>query len=108
MRGGEGSDETPPRLLKSVVTDSGRHFFDAPPAMTMKDCALRLTGLDGAEIVSLVPAEAGEWLTFRFEGREFAAADPLGEVWFYAEDPETPDGILQKIALWIVARPKPS
>ena len=101
-------DDGPPRLLKSVVTDSGRHFFDAPVGMSIEACALRVQALDGAEMISLVPAEIGQWLTFQVEGWRFSASDPVGEVWFYADDPATPEAILQKIALWMVAPINPS
>ena len=70
--------------------------------MSMDDCVIRLMALAGIAIVSLVPAEIGQWLIFRLDGYSFTASDPLGEVWFYADDPETPEAILQKIALHIV------
>jgi hypothetical protein len=105
---GEGSDIEPPKLLKSLTHDAGRHFFDAPPAMSMDACILRLTSLDGLSIVSLTPSEIGHWLSFHLEGHSFSANDPFGEVWFFAEDPETPEQILQKIALCVVTPPNPS
>ena len=105
---GEGSDREPPKLLKSVSSDGGRHFFDAPAAMSMDECILRLSTLESLSIVSLTPSELGHWLSFRFEGHAFAANDPFGEVWFFAEDPETPEAILQKIALCVVTPPNPS
>lgn len=101
------SNETP-KLLKSVSRDAGRHFFDAPARMNLDDCILRLKHLAGLEIISLTPSELGHWLSFRFEGHAFSANDPFGEVWFFAEDPETPDALLQKIALCVVTTTKPS
>lgn len=97
-----GSPDEPPKLIKSIATDSGRHFFDAPAHMTINQCVLHLTGMAGIDIVSLVPAEIGHWLIFRLDGYTFTASDPLREVWFYADDPETPEDILQKIALFMV------
>ncbi|MEH6810812.1 MAG: hypothetical protein V7651_18325 [Hyphomonas oceanitis] len=97
-----GSSDEPPKLIKSTVTDTGRHFFDAPTQMSMDDCVIRLIAMDGIDIASLVPAEIGQWLVFQLDGYSFTASDPLREVWFYADDPETPEAILQKIALHIV------
>lgn len=104
----KGSDDGPPRLIKSVVDDSGLHFFDAPINMSMEDCILRLNTLAGIHIVSLVPSRLGNWLSFELEGHLFSANNPFGEVWFFADDPETPEPILEKIALCIVAPTKPS
>ena len=105
---GRGSDIEPPKLLKSLSHDAGRHFFDAPAATSMDECMLRLNFLDGANIVSLTPSELGHWLSFEFEGHAFSANDPFGEVWFFAEDPATPEPILQKIALCVVTPPNPA
>jgi len=108
MAGG-GPDDEPPKLIRSVATDAGRHFFDAPPEMSMADCVVRLGQMEGAEIVSLMPADIGEWLVFRVEGYRFSASDPVGgEVWFHADDPATPEALLQKIAMWVVAPTNPS
>ncbi|MEP0314055.1 MAG: hypothetical protein ABJL57_13805 [Hyphomonas sp.] len=105
---GEGSDIEPPKLLKSISYDAGRHFFDAPAAMSLDDCILRLSTLEGLNIVSLTPSELGHWFSFQLEEHAFSANDPFGEVWFFAEDPETPEPILQKIALCVVTPPNPS
>lgn len=105
---GEGDSHETPKLLKSVSRDAGRHFFDAPAAMSLDDCMLRLQTLAGLEIISLTPSELGHWLAFTFEGHAFSANDPFGEVWFFAQDPETPESLLQKIALCVVTATKPS
>ncbi|KCZ53743.1 hypothetical protein HY29_16175 [Hyphomonas beringensis] len=105
---GGGSDHEPQKLLKSVVNDAGRHFFDAPAALSMDECVIRLGLLEGVNVVSMMPAEIGQWLVFQFEGYAFSASNPFGEVWFFADDPETPDGILQKIALCVVGPTKAS
>ena len=94
------------KLRKSVVSHTGRHFFDAPATLTIDDCVVRLTTLEGIDVVSLMPAELGHWLVFRLEGYSFSASNPLGEVWFYADDPATPEAVLQKIALCIVGPTK--
>ena len=103
-----GASDEPPKLLKSVSHDAVRHFFDAPATMSLDACMLRLSQMDGLSITSLTPSELGHWLSFTCEGYGFAANDPFGEVWFFAEDPETPDALLQKIALCVVTPPNPS
>ena len=69
---------------------------------------MRLNTLDRLDIVSLVLSRLGNWLTFRLEEHAFSANDPFGEVWFYADDPETPEAVLEKIALCVVGPTKPS
>lgn len=104
----KGSHTEPSKLLKSLSNDAGRHFFDAPAGMSMDACILRLVSLDDLTIVSLTPSELGDWLSFELDGHSFSANDPFGEVWFFAENPETPEPILQKIALCVVTPPNPA
>ena len=43
-----GASDEPPKLLKSVSHDAGRHFFDAPATMSLDACMLRLSSSSGA------------------------------------------------------------
>ena len=45
-----GASDEPPKLLKSVSHDAGRHFFDAPATMSLDACMLRLSQMDGLSI----------------------------------------------------------
>ena len=77
--------------------DGSRDFLSLPCTQGPDSLWHSLRGLDHVTRNSFVPAITETWMAFTWRGWSIAIHDPYGEYWFFADDPETPDTILQEI-----------
>lgn len=77
--------------------DGSRDFLSLPVRRTPQQLKNSLKGLRHVRGVKLAQDVVESWLSFSWHGWEIAINDPFGEYWFFAENPETPEPILEEI-----------
>lgn len=78
--------------------DGSRHFYGHPTIFSWDVLIEHLEKLEGFKVTNIVSDFITEtWLDFTFQEKEFSINDQCGEFWFFAEDPNCPEEILQTI-----------
>lgn len=87
------------QLLGEKTQGGSRHFLllsvgkVSPLRMLWRVFTLR-----GAYPTAYVPSLAESWIEFRFRGHQFSINDQFGDYWFFVEDPQCPDAVLEAVA----------
>ena len=86
------------RLYSIIMHDGSRHFGDLPQTVLWHGLRDHIEGLEGAVVTGFVTDEVTEaWIDFSYRGHEFSVNDQNGEYWFFVQDPECPDEILEAV-----------
>jgi len=85
-------------LLNDRMYDGSRHFSMLPQTVLWDQVRNHITSLPGATVTSFVCDGITEaWIDFTFQGHSFSINDQLGDYWFFVQDPECPDPVLQEV-----------
>jgi hypothetical protein len=86
------------RLYSIIMHDGSRHFGDLPQTVLWHALRDHIEELEGAVVTGFVTDEVTEaWIDFSYRGHEFSVNDQYGEYWFFVQDPECPDEILEAV-----------
>ena len=85
-------------LLNVIMNDGSRQFGELPQTVLWYELRDHIARLDGAAVTGLVTDHVTEaWIDFNYRGHQFTINDQFGEYWFFVEDRECPDDILESI-----------
>jgi len=86
------------RPYSIVMHDGSRHFGDLPQTVLWHRLRDHIEELGGAAVTGFVTDNVTEaWIDFSYRGHEFSVNDQCGEYWFFVQDPECPDEILEAV-----------
>jgi len=85
-------------LLNIIMHDGARQFGDLPQSANWYKLRRHIGKLDGASVTEFITNHITEaWIDFSFRGYQFTVNNQLGGYWFFANDPQAPDEILETI-----------
>ena len=85
-------------MLNLIMNDGSRHFGDLPQTASWYELRDHIATLDGAEVTGFITDHVTEaWIDFDYAGHHFEVNDQYGDYWFFVDDPECPDEILERV-----------
>ena len=86
------------RLLNIIMRDGSRYFGDLPASVLWYEARDHVEKLEGANLTGFITDHITEaWIDFPFSGHKFSINDQFGDYWFFVDDPNAPDEILEKV-----------
>ncbi|HEV8370829.1 MAG TPA: hypothetical protein VGQ39_22970 [Pyrinomonadaceae bacterium] len=86
------------KLLNITMHDGSRHFGDLPQAVSWYVLRDHISDLNGALVTNFITDDITEaWIDFTFAGHRFSVNDQFGNYWFFVDNPNCPDDILQTV-----------
>jgi hypothetical protein len=86
------------KLFNIEMGDGSRHFGDLPQTVIWYDLRDHIVKLDGATVTGFITDEVTEaWIDFDYRGHQFSVNDQYGDYWFFVQDPQCPDEILEQV-----------
>ena len=85
-------------LLNETMSDGSRLFLQLPqtcPPSNLLRQIVRLGGIPTAFVSNEITGET--WIDFCYKGWKFSIHNPYDEYWFFAENSECPEAILQSM-----------
>ena len=85
-------------LLNKPMSDGSRLFLQLPqtcPPSNLLRQIVRLGGIPTAFVSNEITGET--WIDFCYKGWKFSIHNPYDEYWFFAENSECPEAILQSV-----------
>ena len=86
-------------LLNETMSDGYRLFLQlpqtCPPSSLLRQIVRRLGGTPTAFVSNEITGET--WIDFCYKGWKFSIHNLYGEYWFFAENSECPEAILQSM-----------
>lgn len=86
-------------LLNETMSDGSRLFLQlpqtCPPSSLLRQIVRRLGGTITAFVSDEITGET--WIDFGYKGWKFIIHNPYDEYWFFAENSECPEAILQSV-----------
>ncbi len=85
-------------LLNVIMNDGSRQFGELPQTVLWHELRDHVESLDGAEITDFVADNVTEaWIDFSYRGYRFSVNDQFGDYWFFVDDPNCPNEILESV-----------
>lgn len=86
------------KLLSMIMNDGSRHFGDLPQTVLWYELRDHIERFDGAAVTGFVTDHVTEaWIDFSYRGYQFSVNDQFGDYWFFVDNPECPDKILEAV-----------
>ena len=86
------------KLANMIMHDGSRYFGDLPQTANWYDVRDHIAKLQGATITGFICDDVLEaWIDFTYRGHQFSVNDQYGDYWFFVDDPECPDDVLQAV-----------
>jgi hypothetical protein len=80
------------------MKDGSRHFGGLPQTILWHDLRDHIGSLDGAKVTGFITDNITEaWIDFSYREHRFSVNDQFGEYWFFVENPNCPDEILEAV-----------
>lgn len=86
------------KLINDIMHDGSRLFILIPQERDPIAVVWTILRLKGAWPTFVLPSLDQWWIDFRFRGHRFTINDQFGDYWFFAQDPNCPEVILQEVA----------
>ena len=78
--------------------DGSRHFGELRETTSWYELHDHIKGLRGASEVTLLTDHVTEaWIDFTYRGHQFSVNNQHGNYWFFVEDPQCPDDVLDAV-----------
>ena len=82
------------------MADGSRHFGALPQSILWHQLRNHIEVLEGGKITGFITDNITEaWIDFSYKGNSFVVNDKFGEYWFFVENPDCPDKILEEVLL---------
>jgi hypothetical protein len=85
-------------LIDERMHDGSRHFVYLPETATPIRLLFHVFSLFGAYPTAYVPSIFESWIDFRYRGQKFSINNQYGDFWFFVQNPECPEEILNRVA----------
>ena len=90
-------------LMNIIMRDGSRHFLALRETACAEHIRAKLETVPGIRVCQLSSGGFEWWMYFQCMGWRFAVNNPLGELWFFANDPACPEDILRGLGRRISA-----
>jgi hypothetical protein len=81
-----------------IMNDGSRHFGVLPQTALWYALRDYMSRLDGVTITDFITDGITEaWIDFNYEGQHFSVNDQFGEYWFFVDNPNCPDEVLEEV-----------
>ncbi|NOS69977.1 MAG: hypothetical protein HOP33_08600 [Verrucomicrobia bacterium] len=88
----------PTQLSSQIMNDGTRQFALLPQTTLWQELHDHVASLNGVVITNFMTDGITEaWIDFKYRGHSFNINDQFGDYWFFVDDPNCPDEILQKV-----------
>jgi hypothetical protein len=88
----------PEQIFSIIMCDGSRHFGDLPQTVSWYDLRDHIARLDGAVVTGFITDHVTEaWIDFTYCDHRFSVNDQYGDYWFFVDQPDCPDAILQQV-----------
>jgi len=85
-------------LLNIAMHDGSRQFGELPESASWDKLRGHLETLAGATVTDFITDDVTEvWIDFNFRGHHFSVNNQNGDYWFFVQDPQSPDEILEAV-----------
>lgn len=81
--------------MNVIMRDGTRHFLALREIAGPEEIRAQLEAIPGIRVCQLSKGGFEWWMSFQCMGWRFSINNPLGELWFFAEDPACPEDILR-------------
>ena len=86
------------RPFNMTMNDGSRHFYAHPTVISWDDLLDHLENLDELEITGIVSDDVIEtWVDFTYRTYEFSINNQNGDFWFFSENLNCPEKVLEEI-----------
>ncbi|HSE32035.1 MAG TPA: hypothetical protein VLA93_10725 [Pyrinomonadaceae bacterium] len=86
------------KLFNITMNDGSRHFGDLPESLGWYQLRKHIEHLDGAQVTDFITDNITEvWIDFAYRGHQFSINNQFGEYWFFVENPQCSDELLQAV-----------
>lgn len=86
------------KFMDHRMGDGSRNFADLPQTKLWYDVRDHIGRLAGAKLQSFVTDAVTEaWMDFTYRSHHFSINDQNGDYWFFVQDPNCPDEILEEV-----------
>jgi hypothetical protein len=86
------------KLFNITMNDGSRHFGDLPESLGWYQLRKHIEHLDGAQVTDFITDNITEvWIDFAYRGHQFSINNQFGEYWFFVENPQCSDEVLQAV-----------
>ena len=80
------------------MKDGSRNFAALPESVFFDELRKIAKGFEGAKETNFITDWVTEvWLDFEYRGHKFSINNPMGDYWFFVENPNCPDEILLEV-----------
>ena len=80
------------------MKDGSRHFGDLPETVSWHELHSYLPKLSGVVVTGFLTDDITEaWIDFTFSDQHFSINNQFGQYWFFVDNPNCPDEILQTV-----------
>ena len=94
----KNSDMSGIKLKNDIMADGSRLFLQLPQTYPPSSLLRQIVRLGGTITAFVSDEITGEtWIDFGYKGWKFSIHNPYGEYWFFAENSECPEAILQSM-----------
>jgi hypothetical protein len=85
-------------LPNLIMNDGSRLFAELPQTVLWYELRDHIERLDGASVAGFVTDNVTEaWIDFSYRGYRFSVNDQLGDYWFFVDNPDCPEEILDSV-----------
>jgi hypothetical protein len=85
-------------LIDHRMQDGSRYFVALPQNASCYEVRDYVATIPGSQLTGFLCDDVTEaWIDFRYQRHRFTINDQLGEYWFFVEDPDCPDDILEDV-----------
>ena len=87
------------KLIDIRMNDGSRQFAVLPESAEWHQLYDHIATLEGAVVLEMLTDGAADmWLDFDYGGQRFTVNSQFGEYWFFVQDPDAPDEVLEQVA----------
>ena len=84
--------------MNIIMNDGSRQFGELPQSATWYKLRQHIGELDGASVTEFITDHVTEaWIDFSFRGYQFTVNNQFGNYWFFANDAQAPDEMLETV-----------
>jgi hypothetical protein len=88
------------KLINQIASDGSRQFAELPQAQDWDQLREHLKSLAGVSITDFLTDHVTEaWIDFSYSGHSFSINNQFGEYWFFVDDPNCHDKILEQVVV---------
>lgn len=85
-------------LLNIAAHDGSRLFGELPETVSFDRLRGHLETLPGTRVTDVLTDHITEvWIDFSFRGHHFTVNNQYGDYWFFVQEPQAPDVILEAV-----------